>query len=321
MATRRALLAAPSLLLAAPARAQAWPDRPVRILVGFSPGGFTDILARVMATALQARLGQPFLVENRPGASGMIAAEAVAKAPPDGHLLLMGHPTALAIAPALALRMPFDADAALAPVTLLAQQPHLLLVKGDAPWRGVQEMIAEAKRRPGALTYASSGVGSVQHIQGEQFCAAAGVEMVHVPYRGSGPTMTDIAAGQVHCAIDGVAVSAGLRQAGGLRAIATSAPRRVPSLAEIPTLAEQGIEGVTPGSWFGLVAPGGTPAAIIGALQRACAAVLPAPEVQRAMQTAAAEPSAGTPEEFLAFLRAERQRFRALAARARISLD
>jgi tripartite-type tricarboxylate transporter receptor subunit TctC len=318
---RRTLLGA-ALVLPAVAQAQpAWPERPVRILVGFSPGGFTDILARVLATALQARFGQPFLVENRIGATGIIAADAVAKSAPDGHTLLLAHPTASAIAPALAQRLPFDAVRAFAPITLLARQPHLLLVKGDSPWKSLADLIAAAKRQPGVITFASSGVGSVQHIQGEQFCAATGIEAVHVPYRGSGPTMTDIAGGQVHWAIDGVAVSAPLIEAGALRALGTAAPTRIARWPDLPTFAEQGVEGVVPGSWFGLMAPAGTPPTVVASLAQASTAALALPEIIRAMRSASADPGGLSPEEFAGFLANETAGYRALAARTRISLD
>ncbi|MBV1796718.1 tripartite tricarboxylate transporter substrate binding protein [Siccirubricoccus sp. G192] len=321
MRRRRIIMALGAVTLARPVRAQDWPQHPVRILVGFPPGGFTDILARVIAPRLQERFGQPFVVENRPGAAGIIAAEAVAKAPPDGLMLLLAHPTAIAIAPALSQRLPYDGMAAFTPVTLLAQQPHVLLVKGDAPWRSLAELVEDARRRPGMLTYASSGVGSVQHVQGELFAAAAGIELVHVPYRGSGPTMTDLAAGNVSMVIDGVAVSAPLVESGRLRVLATSAARRLPRYPDLPTLAESGLEGVVPGSWFGLLAPAGTPPAIVQALARAATEALPTPEVARAMERASAEPGGLSPEEFAAFVRAEDARYRALAARTRISMD
>jgi tripartite-type tricarboxylate transporter receptor subunit TctC len=307
------------------ARAQAaaaWPGRPVRILVGFAPGGFTDILARAVAAPLQARFGQPFVVENRPGASGIIAADALTKAPLDGHTLMMGHPTALAIAPALAQRMPFDPASALAPVSLLAVQPHLLVVKGDSPWREVADLVAEARRHPpGEIAYGSSGVGSVQHVAGELFAAAVGAEFTHVPYRGSAPTMADIAAGQVGFAIDGVAVSAPLIEGGQLRALAATSERRVARLPEVPTLAEAGVPGLVVGSWFGLVAPGGTPREVVQALRDAALAAMEAPEVARAMQAASAEKIASTPEEFARFIAAETGRYRGLAARTRITIQ
>ncbi|MCO6417823.1 tripartite tricarboxylate transporter substrate binding protein [Siccirubricoccus sp. KC 17139] len=318
---RRALLAGLALL-PAPSRAQgSWPEKPVRILVGFPPGGLTDVLARVLANALQPRFGQPFLVENRTGASGIIAAELVAKSPPDGHTLLLAHPTAVAIAPALAQRLPFDGARAFAPVTLLARQPHVLLAKGDSPWTSLADLVAEAKRRPGAITFASSGVGSVQHIQAEQFCMATGIEAVHVPYRGSAPTMTDLAAGQVHWVIDGVGVSAPLIEAGSLKALGTAAPRRIARWPSLPTFAEQGVEGVVPGSWFGLMGPAGMPPRLVAALAEAAAAALTGAEAQRALTSASAEAAAEGPEAFANFLAVETGQFRALAQRTRISLE
>ena len=320
MLRRRHLLAVPALVGGA-ARAQgAWPQYPVRVLVGFAPGGLTDVLARVMSTRLAAHFGQPFVVENRAGASGIIGAEAVAKAT-DGHTLLMGHPTALAIAPAFAQRLPFDAERAFAYVSLLALQPHLLLVRDGAPWRDVAALVAAGRAKEGALTFASSGVGSVQHVQGEQFCAAAGMRGVHVPYRGSAPTMTDLAAGQVDFVIDGVGVARPLMEAGKLRALATSNARRVAALPEVPTLAEAGIQGVVPGSWFGFVAPSSMPAETVRALRQACVAALPAPEVARALANASAEAVGNTPEEFRGFVQAQIAGFRELAKRTTISME
>ena len=322
---RRTLLVT-GLAAAAAARAQpgppqaSWPQRPVRVLVGFPPGGLTDVLARVLAPRLSERFGQPFVVENRTGASGIIAAEAVANAT-DGHTLLLAHPTALAIAPVFARRLPFDAERAIAYVSLLALQPHLLLVQADAPWRDVAALVADARARPETITFASSGVGSVQHIQAEQFCAATGVRMVHVPYRGSAPTMTDLAAGQVDWVIDGVGVSRPLIEAGRLRALATANDRRLARYPDLPTLAELGIAGVLPGSWFGLAGPASLPGPVVRALGEAAAAALPAPEVARALDNASAEGIGGGPDEFRAFVRDQIARFRELAKTASIGME
>jgi tripartite-type tricarboxylate transporter receptor subunit TctC len=323
---RRALLAA-GLAASATARAQpgppdaaSWPQRPVRILVGFPPGGLTDVLARVLAPRLSERFGQPFVVENRTGASGLIAAEAVATAT-DGHTLLLAHPTALAIAPVFARRLPFDGERAFAYISLLALQPHLLLVKADAPWRDVAALVADARARPDRITFANSGVGSVQHIQAEQFCAAAGARMVHVPYRGSAPTMTDLAAGQVDCVIDGVGVSRPLVEAGKLRALATANGRRLARYPDLPTLGEAGIAGVLPGSWFGLAGPASLPGAVVQALNEAAAAALPTPEVARALDNASAEAGGGTPDAFRGFVQEQIAGFRTLSRTASISMD
>ena len=247
-------------------------------------------------------------------------AEAVAKAS-DGHTLMMGHPTALAIAPAFAQRLPYDAETAFAPISLLALQPHLLLVKADARWPDLAAMFAEGRARPGVLTYASSGVGSVQHIQAEQLCAAAGMQAVHVPYRGSAPSMTDLAAGQIDFVIDGVGVSRPLLDAGRLRALATAAEHRLPAMPQLPTLAESGARGVLPGSWFGLVAPAGMPLAHQAALHAACQAALPTPEVMRALANASAEAVGSSAAEFRAFIAGQKASLRELAKTARISME
>jgi tripartite-type tricarboxylate transporter receptor subunit TctC len=323
---RRTLLVGGLAATGAAAQAQpgppqaSWPQRPVRILVGFPPGGLTDVLARVLAPKFSERFGQPFVVENRTGASGIIAAETVAGAT-DGHTLLLAHPTALAIAPVFARRMPFDGEQAFAYVSLLALQPHLLLVKADAPWRDVAALIADARARPGELTFASSGVGSVQHIQAEQFCAAAAIRMVHVPYRGSAPTMTDLAAGLVDLAIDGVGISRPLIEAGKLRALATANGKRLARFPDLPTLPELGVTGVLPGSWFGLAGPASLPEPVVRALSEAAAAAMPAPEVARALGNASAEGIGGDPGEFRTFVRDQITRFRELSKTASISME
>ncbi len=290
--------------------------RPARILVGFAPGGLTDILARVLAPVIGARLGQTVVVENRPGAAGIIAAEAVAKAPPDGQLLLMGHPTALAIAPALGQTLPFDATRAFAPVSLLAIQPHLLIVKGNAPWSDAPTLLADGRARPGEISYGSSGVASVQHVAGAARGAGGRARFTHVPYRGSAPTMVDIAGGQLGFAIDGVGVAAPMIEAGQLKAIGASHTRRVARFPEVPTLIEQGLTGFAIGSWFGLVAPAGLPAAQIAVLQVACVEALGSADGQRALRNASAEGIGSSPAAFAEWIAAETARYRALAAAA-----
>jgi tripartite-type tricarboxylate transporter receptor subunit TctC len=308
---RRAVLGA----LALPAVARAQGQRPVRILVGFAPGGLTDTLARVVAPVIGAKLGHTCLVENRPGAAGVIAAEAVAKAPPDGALLLMGHPTALAIAPALGQALPFDAARAFAPISLMALQPHLLIVKGDAAWRDAPALIADAKRRPGEVSYGSSGVASVQHVAGEALAAAGGARFTHVPYRGSAPTMVDIAGGSLGFAIDGVGVSAPMIESGQLKAIGASHTRRVARFPAVPTLIEQGFAGFAIGSWFGLVGPAGLPAPLLATLQAACVECLATPEGERALRNASAEGIGSSAEEFAAWIAGEIARYRALGVK------
>ncbi len=314
------LAARPALAQGTAQTASPWPQRPVRILVGFPPGGLTDVLARVLVARFGEHFGQPCVVENRTGASGIIAAEAVAKST-DGHTLLLVHPTAVAIAPVFSKRLPFEAETAFAPVSGLALQPHVLLVKADAPWRDVAALVADAKARPEAITFASSGVGSVQHIQAEQFCAATATRMTHVPYRGSAPTMTDLAAGSVDWVIDGTGISAPLVEAGRLRVLATANPRRLARYPDTPTLVEAGIQGVLPGSWFGLAGPAAMPAPVVQALNAAVQAAMATPDMQRALANASAEGMAGTPEAFRAFIQGQLADLRALAARVSITME
>ncbi|HEY4253370.1 MAG TPA: tripartite tricarboxylate transporter substrate binding protein [Roseomonas sp.] len=323
---RRAILLGGAAIFAAHlARAQpasSWrPAHPVRVILGFPPGGFTDILARVIAPLLQAELGQPFVVENRSGAAGTIAADAVARAAPDGHVLLLGHSTANAIAAGLSQRLAYDPRTAFAPITLVAAQPHALLVNAAAPYRGLADLLAAARRQPGKLTYASSGVGSVQHVAGEMLRAATGIDVVHAAYRGTGPSLTALAAGEIDFVIDGIAAATPLAQAGQIRMIAVSPAQRVPRYPDLPTIAEAGAPGVEIRSWFGLFGPAGLPAAAVAALQAAAAAAIARPEMARVLADASAEPGGMPPEAFRAFVLAEIERYRELAARTHISMD
>jgi tripartite-type tricarboxylate transporter receptor subunit TctC len=320
---RRILFAAAAAALTRPVLGQeAWrPPRPVRLLVGFPPGGFTDILARTVAPLFQARFEQSVVVENRGGAAGVLAAEAAARAAPDGTTLLIGHPTANAIVAGLATRLSYDPRTAFTPVTLIAAQPHLLLVNAESPYRSVDDLLAAARRDPGRLTFASSGVASVQHVAGELFKAATGVDVVHVPYRGTGPAMADLAGGQVTFAIDGAGGAGALLAAGRLRALAVSSARRAAKLPDIPTLAEVGVRGVEIGSWFALMGPAGLPEPAVAALHAAVVEALAHPTMRRVMDDASAEPGGMPPAEFRAFILAEIERYRDLGTRTRISMD
>jgi tripartite-type tricarboxylate transporter receptor subunit TctC len=311
--------------LARPALAQmgaAWkPPRPVRLVVGFPPGGFTDILARVLAPLLQVQLDQSVVVENRSGAAGIIGAEAVARAVPDGTTLLLGHSTANAIAANLAQRLSYDPRTAFAPITLVAAQPHVLLVNAAAPYTTVAELLAAARKAPGRLTYASSGVASVQHVAGEMLRAATGIDAVHVPYRGTGPALADLAGGQVDFVIDGLAGAAPLLHAGRIRALAVSTAERVPRLPDVPTLDEAGAPGFEIRSWFGLFAPSGLPDPAVESLYAAASAALSRPEMHRVLNDASAEPGGMPPAAFAEFVRNEIARYREVAARMRIAVE
>lgn len=297
------------------------PARPVRLLVGFPPGGFTDILARALAPLLQARFEVPFVVENRGGAAGTLAAEAAARANPDGTTLLIGHSTANAIAAGLSQRLTYDPLTAFTPITLIAAQPHVLVVNAGSPHASVADLVGAARRAPGRLTFASSGVGSVQHVAGELFRTAASVDVIHVPYRGSGPALADLAGGQVDFAIDGLAAAGPLLAGGRLRALAVSTSARVPRLPDVPTFAEAGLAGVEIRSWFALLGPAGLPAASVSALHAATVEALQRPELRRVLDEASAEPGGMPPAEFGEFILREIERYRELAARTQISMD
>lgn len=298
-----------------------YPSGTVRMLVGFAPGGYTDILARAIAVELQQRFGRPFPVENRPGAAGVIAAEAVARAAPDGLTLLVGHTTANAIVGALQQRLGYDPVRDFTPVTLLAAQPHALVVKANAPWRSVLELIAAAKAQPGAVTYGSSGVASVQHVAGEMFAKAAGIELTHVPYRGSAPALVDLAAGQIHFLIEGAAVSGAMVDSGQLRALAVSASQPVPRFPDVPTIAEAALPGYEVQSWFGLFAPAGTPASVVDALRGAVAEALTSAPLQRILRDASATGGGMPSAEFRRFIEGEISRYQRLLAGVSIAVD
>ncbi|WP_198384019.1 tripartite tricarboxylate transporter substrate binding protein [Roseomonas sp. KE2513] len=300
----------------------AWkPTRPVRLVVGFPPGGFTDILARVIAPLLQARLDQSIVVENRGGAAGIIGAEAVARAVPDGTTLLLGHSTANAIAANLAQRLSYDPRTAFTPITLVAAQPHALLVNAAAPYVDIGAFLAAARQAPGRLTYASSGVASVQHVAGEMLRAATGIDVVHVPYRGTGPALADLAGGQVDFVIDGLAGAAPLISGGRIRPLAVSTAQRVPRLPYLPTLAEAGAPGFEIRSWFGLFAPAGLPEAAVEALYAAATDALARPEMLRVLSDASAEAGGMPPAAFADFVRGEIARYRDVAAHMRIAVE
>jgi tripartite-type tricarboxylate transporter receptor subunit TctC len=315
-----AALALPSLAGSAMAQGVAFPPGTVKLIVGFSPGGYTDILARAITAPLSERFGRSFVVENRPGAAGVIAAEAVARANPDGMTLLVGHTTANAIVAALPQRIPYDPDKDFAHVTLLAAQPHALVVKASSPWRNVADLIAAAKADAGSVTYGSSGVASVQHVAGEMFAKAAGIELIHVPYRGSAPALVDLAAGQIQFLIEGAAVSGALVDNGQLRAIAVSSPRQVARFPGVPTISESGLPGYEVQSWFGLFAPAGTPAPLVGGLQEAVATALTTPTLQKLLNDASATPGGMPPAAFHQFIRSEIDRYKRLLAGTQISL-
>ena len=291
------------------ALAQSWPDRPVRIVVGYPPGGGTDLVARLVQQPLSLRWGQPVVVDNRPGANAMIAAEAVAKAKPDGYTLLMAYATELAVNPVTIKALPYDPVKDFAPILQLASAPLVLAVNPALPAKDVKELIALAKARPGSLNYSSSGSGSVHHFAGALFNLQTGADLTHVPYKGSGPATADAVSGQVQATYASVASVLRFVQAGRLRALGVTSKKRSPQMPEVPSMAEAGLSDFELTSWYGLLAPAGTPAAVIAKIHADVSAVLASAEAQKSFSVQGLDPAGGSPQAFAEFIRSEAVKF------------
>ncbi len=308
--TRRILLTA----VAAPvvARAQGWPERVVRLVVPYPPGGSNDIVARLLAEALREQLGQPCVVENRAGAGGSVGADAVAKAAPDGHVLLLAAPGPLTTNDLLFSSLPYDPLRDLRAVALVATVPMVLLATRGLEVADVAGLIALAKRQPNGLSFGSSGNGSTNHLAGELFKAMAGVEMVHVPYRGAAPAMTDLIGGRVQVMFDNMPGVLPQLRGGQVRGLAVAGAARARAVPELPTVAESGLPGFEASSWFGLAAPAATPAAVVARINAAVLAALAMPALQARLAEAGAEPGALDAEATAAFVQAERAKWAAV---------
>ena len=290
------------------AQAQDYPSRPIKIIVPFSPGGAVDGPTRAVAQELSKRLKQQVIIDNKPGAGATIGSEMVAKAAPDGYTLLLASQTN-AISASLYSKLSFNPIDDFVGISLLGREPGVLVVHPSLPVKNVAELIAYAKERPGQVNYASSGNGSGQHLFMALFASMAGVQLTHVPYRGSGQATTDLLGGTVPMAMPGTAGMVGHIKAGKLRPLATTGVTRSPQLPEVPTLAESGLAGYSAYVWMGLLAPKGTPAAIIERLHRELKAALAAPEVKAFFNEAGVEIVGSTPAEFDTFFREERDRW------------
>ncbi len=288
--------------------AQEYPTRPVRVIVPFSPGGAVDGPMRAIAQELAKRLGQQVVVENKPGAGATIGTEAVARALPDGYTLLLASQTN-AISASLYKSLPFDPIEDFTPISLIGREPGVLVVHPSLPVKTLQEFVAYAKARPGKIDYASSGNGSGQHLFMAQLAAQTGMQLNHVPYRGSGQATTDVIAGVVPVSIPGTAGMVGHIKAGKLRALAVTGATRSPELPDVPTVMESGVPGYEAYVWMGLLAPKGTPAPIVDRLYRELAQVLAGPEAKRYMAAAGIEIVGSSPAQFGAFFRGERDRW------------
>jgi tripartite-type tricarboxylate transporter receptor subunit TctC len=296
-------------LSATAAFAQSYPSRPVRIVVPLSPGGFADTPARMLAPRLSDQLGRQFFVENRPGAGGTIGADFVAKSAPDGYtLLLTGTPHV--ISAHLYKKLPYDALKDFTHISLVASGPYALVVNPQKlPANSVRELIAAAKAQPGKIDYASSGNGSAQHLVGALFNSMAGVELNHVPYKGSGPAMQDLIAGQVGVSFAGIPNVLGHVKSGRLKALAVTTPRRWSELPEVPTLAEAGVAGYEATLWLNLSGPAGMPADIVQTLYSSISKALQEPDVQNNFRSAGVEPTSMGPQELNSFMRAEYEKW------------
>jgi len=317
-----ATLAAATAPVAAAAQSATWsPTRPIRLVVPFAAGGSTDVAARILAERMGETLGQPVVVENRSGSAGLIGSENVVRSAPDGHSLLMGATGVLAIAPHLYANMPFKVDRDLAPVSLAFASDLVISVANSVPARTLRELIALAKARPGALSYASSGTGTTTHTATELFRLAAGIELLHVPYRGSGPAMNDLMAGTVQIMVDQIAGSIGQIRDGRIRALAVTGARRHALLPDVPTVVEEGLPGAQASSWGAIMAPAGTPAPAIARLAAAVREAVEQPTVRTRMANAGADPAASTPEELAAFIRSESEKWGRVVREARIRVE
>lgn len=307
---RRALLgglvaAAGAAWLPLPAAAQTWPAKPIRIVVPFAPGGGNDVFARQLATQLGTLLGVQVLVDNRPGAGGTVGTDAAAKAPADGYTLLLGHTGTLAINPVLYPRLPYDARSSFVPVAPLASAPLVLVVPAASPIRSLADLLAQAKAAPGKLAFASSGNGTGGHLAGELLEEVAGVKMLHVPYKGTAPALTDVLGGQVDLMFSVIPSALPHIDGGKLRAIGITGARRSPRLPDVPTVAEAGLKGYESSLAYGLVAPRGTPDPVLKTLGDAVAQAVDKPALRDAFKAEGAEPLTGSAADFHALMQAE----------------
>jgi tripartite-type tricarboxylate transporter receptor subunit TctC len=312
------------LAIAAPSpqvQAQGWPTKPVKMVVGFPPGGGTDILARIVAQKLSEAWGQAVIVENHPGASATIGATVVAKAAPDGYTLSMGQLTPNAIAPALFAKLPYDAVKDFVPIILVGTSPNVLVINPALAANNVAELVALAKSKPGKLSYASSGQGSLQHIAAELFKSMAGVDIVHVPFKGSGQAVTDLISGQVDMNFDSIPAVIQHVKSGKLRALAVTAAKRASAFPELPAIAESGYKDYDLTTWWGLFAPAGTPADIVARVHRDTLAALHNAELKERFANLSVDPGGGTSREFADYVLREIAKYDKLVKRLDIKAE
>ena len=302
------------------AAAQPYPQKPITLIVPFPPGGTTDVLARALGFELGKSLGQQVIVESKPGAGATLGADFVAKAKPDGYTLLMGavHHT---IATSVYRKLPYDFQKDLTPITIVALVPNVLVINLQVQANNVMELVALAKATPGKLTYGSNGLGTAQHLIGAQFEQMAGVSMLHVPYKGSGPLAIDLLGGQINMSFDTITPVLPHIKAGKLKALAVTTANRSPALPDVPTLAESGMSGFDLGTWFGVLAPTGTPPEIIARLSGEMVKIIQSADFKKRMDEIGANPVGNTPAQMAAQIRADTERFATLVKEAKVSVD
>ena len=296
------------------ASAQTWPAKPIKLIVAYPPSGTTDIAGRLLAERLSTNLGQQVVVENRAGAGGMIGAQSVVRADPDGYTLLLAASPEVSIAPVTVKAMQYDPQKDLQPIALVGQVPFLLVTSPNFPPNTVAELVAYAKANPDKVNYSSFGNNTSSHLAGELFKVTAGVKTTHVPYKGSGPSIIDVMGGQIQYTFDAPAAVLAQVQAGKLKAIAVATNRRLASAPAVPTMAEAGMPGVTGGTWFGLLAPVKTPRAVIDRINAATLAALNAADFRKTFEDRSIAPGGGTPEDFGRFIAGEITKWQQLAA-------
>ncbi|MGT2454915.1 tripartite tricarboxylate transporter substrate binding protein [Cupriavidus basilensis] len=315
-----AAVAAAVLPLTASAQAS-WPSKPITYVVPFPPGGTTDTLARLIGQRLGQALGTTVVVENRPGAGGNIGSDFAAKAAPDGYAILGGTISSHAINASLYPKMPYDVVKSFAPITLIGTNANVLVVSAGSPFKTVTDIVAEAKARPDTLAFASAGNGTSQHLAGELFKSLAGIKLTHIPYKGSGPAIQDVMAGQVPMMFDTTVVAAQHIDSGKLRALAVTSAKRIKSMPNVPTMAEAGVAGYELESWQAIFAPANTPKPIVDRLYREISAIIKTPDMQARLEKLGMEPSGMAPEQFAGFQRSEIGKWAKVVKGADIRID
>lgn len=318
---KAALLAVAAALCPGAASAQSYPSKPIRLIVPFAAGGGNDNVARLVGKRLADGLRQAVVVDNRPGAGGVLGAELAAKSAPDGYTLFLGGVGSHAINPNLVKNLPYDPIGDFAPVILLAQAPLVLVVHPSVPARSIAEFVAYARKSPGRLNFASNGNGSSSQLAAVMFDSMAGVDMVHVPYKGLSPALADLLSGEVQVMFSSVVAIVPHIKAGKVRALAVTGKERLALLPELPTLAEAGLKGYEASSWYGILAPAGTPRDIVLKLNAELSKALEQPDVRKSLVAEGAEPKGGTPEAFAAHIRAEKERLGKVIREAKITLE